>query len=123
MTSVSFTDTTNMFNKESLEFLGLSEKEYRILESVKSTPKNILAISKDVKIPRATLYLIIRKLHQRGFILCKKFGNRFKYLSIQELDLKSKLLQITSQFDKVANLELTQEKKPTKNKWLSSFFK
>lgn len=70
-----------MFTKEQAFFLGISEKENKILNNLSEEPKSIFVLSKKTKIPRTTLYPIITKLYKRELVQCKEFGERFLYQS------------------------------------------
>lgn len=117
--SVSIFDTWIMFNKESLKFLGINDKECKILECIKCLPKNIFQLSKETSIPRATIYPLITKLYDRKLVNCIKLGNRFVYLSIQPDDLVKKLDYIANDFGKV---KVSPSIQPKKN-WLKKIFK
>ncbi|GEM_PF-5557745 len=82
-----------MFTKEQKNILGISVKENKVLASLKKS-KSIFTLSKNVKIPRASLYPIIQKLFQRGFIRSKSVGNRFHFQAISKENLSEMLAKI-----------------------------
>jgi sugar-specific transcriptional regulator TrmB len=83
-----------MFTTNQLKFLAISSTEKKILLNIKIVPKTIFAIHQSTKIPRATLYLVIKKLYSRGFIRAKMDGKRYLYQTIPLKTLKSKLQEI-----------------------------
>lgn len=70
-----------IFNEEQKNILSITTKENSVLNSLVKT-KNILRLSKDVKIPRATLYPILQKLYSRGFIRSRLHGQRYQYQTV-----------------------------------------
>jgi predicted transcriptional regulator len=92
--SVGFYDTI-MFTNEQAIFLEISEKENKVLSCVRGVAKNLLRINKDTGIPRATLYLIIQKLHRRGLVKAKMEGRRCLFQTTGTEDLKYLLQEIS----------------------------
>lgn len=85
-----------MFKKNNLSFLGLTENENRVLAAIRKKPKTIFLISADTTIPRANIYLLIKKLYDRGFIQVKCVGRRYTYQATETKKLKEVLVKIAS---------------------------
>jgi len=98
-----------MFNKEQKNILGISVKENKVLASLKNT-KSIFTLSKDVKIPRASLYPIIKKLFQRGLIRSRSHGNRFQYQAVPKENISEMLAKISIELQEQVKVV---EPKPT----------
>jgi hypothetical protein len=82
------------FTEEQRKILNISKNEYIVLRSL-NKPKFILTISEDTKIPRATLYPVIKLLFERGLITCEQRGKRFQYLSISSDYFANTLFKIS----------------------------
>lgn len=83
-----------MVEKSQAEFLGLEKREIKILQSLKEKPKSMFVLSDDVHIPRATLYPIITKLSDRGFIFTQRIGKRVVYQATPAHELIARLTLI-----------------------------
>ena len=123
-----------MFTKDQAFFLGITEKENKILNNLVDDPKNIFTLSKKTKIPRTTLYPIITKLYERGFLQCKSHGQRFVYQTVPPALLYKKLDELALAFKPKQAVEpktnLSESLKDianVKNKklggWFSALFK
>lgn len=67
--------------KKGLEFLGLNEKEYKILEVLK-TGKSLrpVDIARKTGIGRTTINFLLKKLRSRGILVHDKVKNHFEWL-------------------------------------------
>lgn len=83
-----------MFNKKQTLFLDISVKENAVLRCIQKKSSTIFGISEKTKIPRATVYLIIKKLYRRSLIRVKIVGGRYIYKSVSIDDLKKMLADI-----------------------------
>lgn len=83
-----------MFNKKQALFLAISAKENSVLRCIQKKSSTIFGISKKTKIPRATIYLIIKKLYRRNLIKAKMVSGRYVYKSINMNDLKQLLVTL-----------------------------
>jgi predicted transcriptional regulator len=83
-----------MFNKKQALFLGISPTENVVLKSIYKKSLSIFSISDETSIPRATVYLIIQKLYQRGFIRVKMQGKRYLYKSSSIDELTGKIEEL-----------------------------
>ena len=124
-----------ILNENQNKILGISKKENIILESLVNS-KSIFALNKDTKIPRATLYPIIKNLQERGFIKSESFGKRFKYQTvslkilgeiIEKIGIDLKHINNTEEIKtKTINIVESKVIEPQKNKkttgWFKSFF-
>ncbi len=107
-----------MFNEQQTKILGLSKRENNVLYSLENA-KNIFILSKHTKIPRATLYQIIKKLYERGFIQCKSDGNRYVYQTISKKAFYNLFAKIALDF-KIIPEEKKVPKKEKGYKWIKS---
>lgn len=83
-----------MVEKNQAKFLGLEKREIKIIQSLKEKPKSMFVLSDDVHIPRATLYPIITKLSDRGFIFTQRIGKRIMYQATPANELITRLTLI-----------------------------
>lgn len=88
-----------MLEKSQASFLGLDKKEIKILSSIQQSPKSMYVISNEVNIPRATLYPIIEKLSDRGFIMNMKHGKRTLYKLTPTDQLVSRLSALIKELE------------------------
>jgi DNA-binding MarR family transcriptional regulator len=89
---------TVMFTKDQLKFLDLSKREHKVLSFIRTDAECMLVISRKTKIPRATMYLIIKKLYQRGFIRVGKYRHLYLYQTISDKEFKEKFQELKSIF-------------------------
>jgi predicted transcriptional regulator len=84
----------SMFQKEHVGFLNISDKENKILFSIHESPKSILQISAEIKIPRATLYPIVKQLEKRGWVMPVRYGKKVNWQAIPPEALSMKIFSI-----------------------------
>lgn len=75
---------------KSLSLLGLNEKEVKILEALKTT-KSHQEVATEINIPRTTTAFTIKNLVNKGLVLPVEYGKRFRYISLNETQLQSRL--------------------------------
>jgi sugar-specific transcriptional regulator TrmB len=110
-----------MFTEQQTKILGLSKRENNVLRSLENA-KSIFVLSKYTKIPRATLYPIIKKLYERGFVKCKSDGSRYIYQRISKKAVSTLFQKIALDFKTVPE-EQKQDPTPKgsrKYKWITS---
>lgn len=109
-----------MFTEQQTKILALSKRENNVLRSLENA-KSIFVLSKNTKIPRATLYPIIKKLYERGFVKCKSDGSRYIYQSISKKAISTLFQKIASDFKTVNEGE--KQEAPSKGnkkfKWIT----
>jgi sugar-specific transcriptional regulator TrmB len=88
-----------MLEKSQASFLGLDKKEIKILSAIQQSPKSMFVISNEVNIPRATLYPIVEKLSDRGFIHSVRKGQRVLYQLTPTDQLVSRLSALIKELE------------------------
>ncbi len=114
-----------MLHKHQAIFLGLSIKEQKILEALEINPKSLFTLSREINIPRGTLYPIIKKLFEREFVVVKNRGKRFLYKCIEREKLAQKLQEVIHSLDiriDSSGKDLETMSPIKKRGWLKSLF-
>ena len=117
---ISDTQKNKMFTEQHTKILGLSKRENNVLRSLENA-KSIFVLSKNTKIPRATLYPIIKKLYERGFVKCKSDGSRYIYQTISKKEVCMLFQKIALDFKTVTEVEKQDppSKGNKKYKWIT----
>src|SRR3989344_87981 len=91
----------NWLNK-SLSFLGLNNKEVRVLNSLQSV-KSHKTVAEEIGFPRTTVAFIVKNLIKKGLVLPIRHGKRFLYVSLNEEQLLGRLKQMMGEMNATAN--------------------
>ena len=96
-----------MTPRDFLTQFGLSERQIKIYLDLAANPEStVVAVNKNIKLPRSTIYLELQRLIQRGLVISKVVGKTTyfkitdpKALKLSFEDEESRLQELTSNLD------------------------
>jgi predicted transcriptional regulator len=95
-----------MFTQKQAKLLGILDTEINILNT-SSTDTTILKMSKNLNIPRSTLYPYVDNLVTRKLLLKIKRGKRFVYRTKSQEDLASLFLEMSNSIAKTKSMRIS----------------
>jgi len=83
-----------MFSQETVQLLGLSAAENRLLKTLQSGEFSVTDLSKTTKIKRTSLYPLLKKLKARGLVTTRRHGRRHRWHATSKQRLQTKLFSL-----------------------------
>ena len=84
------------WNNPKLRLLNLDSKEKDLLNLLSEEYLSIKEVDEQYDVPRTTIKFTVDNLVERGFVVKKSFGKRFKYKSIRDHEIRKKVLDASN---------------------------
>lgn len=93
-----------IWTKEQRQVLGISEKEYTLLQVLAGTEKsNTSAVAEVAKIPRVTALRILGGLKKRGFVTSRIQGKAVMWSAVPPADIEKNYMKLFSAHEHVSS--------------------
>ena len=90
-----------MFSRESLQLLGLSATENRVLTTLRKGDTSVSGLSRTTNISRTSLYPILNRLKKRGLITTTRRGKRQRWKAVSDQKMQQKLFTLAHQQEQI----------------------